>query len=254
MEITDILKAVTVDCKDNQREFTERNRIDVIETLLSNSSYQLVNRGKLCLIYAKQPVFQKTIVLISSHIDCVYNKLFCEEQERGILCGTFDNSLTNSCLLYDMLTDQLDDNVVVAFTGDEEEDSNGAKEVMRILRRQNTRIKFCFVLDVTEEGWKGKCPFTIENDLGVDMETGYEIIRAAKEWGQHYVFVHDAEPDESWDYDEEDIPCLSLCCPISGDMHSDAGCLTRKESLPVYSEAIVRLTKVVTNAVMTESK
>lgn len=58
-------------------------------------------------------------------------------------------------------------------------------------------------------------------------------VRIAKEWGQHYVFVHDAEPDESWDYDEEDIPCL-----------------TRKESLPVYSEAIVRLTKVVANAVM----
>jgi len=250
MEITDILKAVTVDSKDNQREFTVRDRINVIESLLSNSSYRLVNKGKLCLIYAKQPVPNKPIVLISSHIDCVYDKLFCEEKEGGLLCGTFDNSLTNSCLLYDMLADQLDNNVVIAFTGDEEEDSNGAKEVMRILRRQNTLIKFCLVLDVTEEGWKERCPFTIENDLGVDIETGYEIIRIAKEWGQPYVFVHDAEPDESWDYDEEDIPCLTLCCPISGDMHSDAGCLTRKESLPVYSEAIVRLTKVVANAVM----
>lgn len=135
--------------------------------------------------------------------------------------------------------------MVVAFTGDEEEDSNGAKEVMRIFRRQNTQIKFCFVLDVTEEGWKEKCPYTIENDLGVDMETGCEIVRAAKELGQPYVFVHDAEPDESWDCDEEDIPCLTLCCPIYGDMHSNEGCLTRKESLPIYSETIVRLTKVV---------
>lgn len=86
----------------------------------------------------------------------------------------------------------------------------------------------------------------------MDIETGYEIIRSVKEWGQNYVFVHDAEPDESWDYDEEDIPCLALCCPISGDMHSDKGCLVREESLPVYSEAIVRVTKVVTDIVMVE--
>lgn len=250
MEIADILKAVTVDCKDNRRKFTVRNRIEVIESMLSNSSYQLVGRGKLCLIYAKKPIDNKKVVLISSHIDCVYDRLFCEEQENGILCGTFDNSLTNSCLLYDMITDKLDDNVVVAFTGDEEEGSNGAKEVMRMLRRQHIQIAFCFVLDVTEEGWKEKCPYTIENDLGVDMETGYEIIRAAKEWGQRYVFVHDAEPDESWDYDEEDIPCLTLCYPIYGDMHSNEGCLTRKNSLPIYSEAIARFTKVATNAVI----
>ncbi len=28
MELTDILKAITVDCKDNQHQFTVRNRID----------------------------------------------------------------------------------------------------------------------------------------------------------------------------------------------------------------------------------
>lgn len=245
MEIIDILKAVTVDCKDNQREFTVRDRINVIESLLAHSSYQPVGRGKLCLIYAKRLIANRPVILISSHIDCVYDRLFCEEHEDGTLLGTFDNSLTNSCLLYDMLADRLDDNVVIAFTGDEEEDSKGAYEVMRMLRRQKTQIAFCFVLDVTEEGWQEKCHYTIENDLGIDLETGYEIIRAAKDWEQPYVFVHDAEPDESWDYDEEDIPCLTLCCPIYGDMHSNKGCLARKESLPVYSEAIERLTKVV---------
>lgn len=250
MEITEILKAVTVDCKDNQHEFTVKDRIDVIESLLGNSSYQLVGRGKLCLIYAKKPIANRPVILISSHIDCVYDKLFCEEREDGTLRGTFDNSLTNSCLLYAMLSGQIDDNVVIAFTGDEEEDSNGAREVMRMLRRQHTKIAFCFVLDVTEEGWQEKCPYTLENDLGVDLETGYEIVRVAKGWGQPYAFVHDAEPDESWDYDEEDIPCLTLCCPILGDMHSSRGCLARKESLPVYSEAIVRFTKVVADTLI----
>lgn len=245
MEIIDILKAVTVDCKDNQREFTVKDRINVIGSMLSNSPYQLVNKGKLCLIYAKKTVKNKSVILISSHIDCVYSRLFCEDLNDGHLRGTFDNSLTNSCLLYDMLADRFGDNVAIAFTGDEEESSNGAIEVMRIFRRQNTQIKFCIVLDVTEEGWHERCPFTIENDLGVDIETGYKIISTIKEWGQNYAFVHDAEPDESWDYDEEDIPCLTLCCPIKGDMHSDEGCLTRKELLSVYSEAIVRLSNVV---------
>lgn len=249
MEITDILRAVTVDCKDNQREFTVRDRINVIESLLAHSSYQLVGRGKLCLIYAKRPIANRPVILISSHIDCVYDRLFCEEHEDGTLLGTFDNSLTNSCLLYDMLADRLDDNVVIALTGDEEKDSKGAYEVMRMLRRQKTQIAFCFVLDVTEEGWLEKCHYTLENDLGIDLETGYEIIRAAKDWGQPYVFVHDAEQDESWDYDEEDIPSLSLCCPIYGDMHSNQGCLARKESLTVYSDAIVKFTQTVKDTI-----
>ncbi len=254
MEITKILQHVTVDCKDNQHEFIVRDRIDVIESLLSNSSYKLVNRGKLSLIYAKQSIDNKSVILVSSHIDCVYDKLFCKELENGFLHGTFDNSLTNCCILYDMLLDNLEDNVVIAFTGDEEYDSNGAKEVIRSLKRHNARIAFSVVLDVTEVGWEKKCPFTIENDLGVDIETGYEIIKEFKAWGYNYEFVHDAEPDESWEYDEADIPCLTLCIPIKGDMHSDAGCFSRKESLPIYSEAIVKLLKAIQTSCIMESK
>ncbi len=240
-DIVKLLQSVTVNCKDNQREFTIKDRIEVIESLLANSVYTLAHRGKLCLIYAKKPIDNESVILISSHIDCVYEQLFCEEQNGGILCGTFDNSLTNSCVLYDMLLNRLPDNVVVAFTGDEEYDSNGALEVMRLLKRNRTRIAFAIVLDVTEVGWQKGCSFTIENDLGIDVKTGYRIIKALEDWGERYDFLHDAEPDESWDYDEAEIPCLTLCIPILGDMHSDNGCFTRKASLPVYCEAIVRV-------------
>ena len=45
-------------------------------------------------------------------------------------------------------------------------------------------------------------------------------------------------PDESWDYDEENIKCFSLCIPVGGDMHSDEGVFARIRSLKEYVEVL----------------
>lgn len=238
-----ILQLVTVDCKDNGKRFTNTKRIEVIKELLANSEYKLLQEGKLSLIYGKQDVEFKSVVLISSHIDCVFDDLFCTDYSSEYYKGTFDNSLTNACVLYEMITNSLPDDVIVAFTGDEEEDSGGAYEVMRTFNKWNSKIKLTIVLDVTEEGWINNHPFTIENDLGIDIQTGHKIIESLKSLERLYTFVHDAEPDESWDYDEEDVPCFTLCIPIKGDMHSNDGVLARKSSMPIYAKVISTLAK-----------
>lgn len=33
----------------------------------------------------------------------------------------------------------------------------------------------------------------------------------------------EAQADESWEYDEWNLECFSLCLPVSGDMHSNKG-------------------------------
>ena len=243
MDIKEILKQVTVDCKDNGHHFTITDRLRVIEKILNGSKYQLLHSGNLCRIYGKQPVKGKSVILISSHVDCVYNRLFCEETTDGqYLRGTFDNSITNACVLSAMLKGSLSDNVVVAFTGDEEEESGGAYEVVEKLRECDSHIALAIVLDVTEEGWEERNLFTIENDLGIDILTGHRIISTLEKYQGEYGFVHDSEPDESYDYDEKNIPCFSLCIPSLGDMHSERGVLVRRESLPIYCDVLSELT------------
>lgn len=241
MTLYEILSKISVDCKDNQRHFTVKNRILAIQELLANTSYELLQEGYLCYIYGKKDVRNSEVILVSSHIDCVFEKVFCTEKDADHYLGTFDNSITNACVLYDMINDTLPCNVVIAFTGDEEEDSGGAQEVVRVLNRWHCRIKMAIVLDVTEEGWEEGYPFTVENDLGIDIVTGYNIIKSLEPYNDQYKLVHDAEPDESWDYDEAEIPCFTLCLPIYGDMHGEEGVLARKTSLPVYCEVLSKL-------------
>ncbi len=245
MKMDEILAKVSVDCKDNGRRFIVDDRIRAIREILDGSAYSLLRAGNLCYIYGKRDVRNSEVVLISSHIDCVFSNVFYREENEDYYLGTFDNTITNACVLYDMIHNKLPDNVIVAFTGDEEEDSGGALEVVRILRQWNCKIKMGIVLDVTEEGWVEKCPFTVENDLGIDIMSGYKLIKTLDQYRYKYKFVHDAEPDETWDYDEEDIPCFGLCMPIHGDMHSESGVLVRKSSLPVYSDVLAALSATI---------
>ncbi len=244
-EILSILQQVTVDCKDNGERFIVEHRIKAIESLLSNSNYQLLHRGKLCYIYGKKPVNGESIVLVSSHIDCVYDKLFCKELENGLIQGTFDNSITNSCVLHCMLTDTLSENVIIAFTGDEEHDSGGTKEVMDILNQWQVNVEMAIVTDTTEAGWESDCPFTIENDYNIDILTGYRIIETLKEIDSDYEYIHQSLPDETWDYAEQNIPCFSLCLSVQGELHSNKGCITKQSSLPIYCQVLSLLCNMI---------
>ena len=237
----DILQAVTVDCKDNGECFTVTDRVAVIERMLENTDYKLISRQPLALLYAKRQVREgDRVLLISSHIDCVYVSCFCNDED-DCMRGTFDNSFTNAALLWNMLQDRLPDNVVVAFTGDEEKDSQGAVQTVVALGQMGCEVATVLVLDVTNEGWERGALFTLENDLGIDILTGYNIISSLEQYGGRFAFKHNALPDESWDYADYGIPSLTLCVPVGGELHGDAGVLLRKESVPEYCKVLSML-------------
>ena len=243
-EFFDILQSVTVDCKDNGECFTVTDRVAVIERMLQKSDYRLIARQPLVLLYAKrQPREGDRVMLISSHIDCVYGSCFCND-EGDCIRGTFDNSFTNAALLWNMLQDRLPDNVVVAFTGNEEKDSQGAVQTVVALGQMGCEVATALVLDVTNEGWERGALFTLENDLGIDILTGYSIISSLEQYGGRFAFKHNALPDESWDYADYGIPSLSLCVLVGGELHGDAGVLLRKESATEYCNVLPLLAGV----------
>lgn len=238
LQFFEILSAVTVDCKDDGKEFVVSDRITVIERLLQGCAYKLVAREPLALLFAKRvPREGEKMLLVSSHIDCVYDNCFCAD-EGDCLRGTFDNSFTNAALLWNMLHDRLPDNVVVAFTGNEEGDSQGAVQTVVALGRMGCEVASALVLDVTNEGWDSGASFTLENDLGIDILTGYNIISSLEKYDGRFAFKHNALPDESWDYADYGIPSLTLCVPVGGELHGDAGVMLRKESALEYCNVL----------------
>lgn len=237
-DLFDILRTVTVDCKDNGECFTVADRVAVIERMLEKTDYKLISRQPLALLYAKRPLREgDRVLLISSHIDCVYSRCFCSDED-DCLRGTFDNSFTNAALLLNMVQDRLPDNVVVVFTGNEESDSKGAVQAVVALGQMGCEVATALVLDVTNEGWESGALFTLENDLGIDILTGYNIISSLEKYDGRFAIKHNALPDESWDYADYGIPSISLCVPVGGELHGDAGVLLRKNAALEYCNVL----------------
>lgn len=239
-----LLEKVTCDCKDDGQQFLVTNRIEVIKYVLASTDYQLLAEEGLFLLYGKKELQDgDEVVLVSSHVDCVFQHCFCK-QEGDVYRGTFDNSFTNASLLLAMQQGNLPDNVVIAFTGDEEKDSGGAVAVNVYLTKLNCSIRFALVLDVTLAGWETGKLFALENDLNIDLLTAHCIIEGLRRYEGSYEFLHFAEPDETWDYAEYGIPCLTLSAPVSGNMHGEEGVLLRPETYPLYTEVLVNLAEL----------
>lgn len=270
MNENEILKRISVLNRDNGEKFTDTARLDVIASLLWDSRYRRVNPQGLYHLYAVRPLteYREPVVIISSHVDCEKNisRCFTKESENGFLKGTYDNSITNAAVLSLMLREELADHVLIAFTGDEERGSKGAKQLAKYLKRKGVRVSCVIVLDVTDMGWKEKADYTIENNFWGE-ELGRSVAsciqKISKESSSTWRFVpsdtgkipscilpeavifEEAEADESWEYDEQELPCFSFCLPVCGDMHSDEGVYVRKESFSMYIEALKELVKAV---------
>lgn len=239
-----LLEQLTVDCKDNGENFVVAERLSVIERLLENSPYRLVAREPLALLFAKECFCESgKAVLVSSHIDCVYPSLFCHD-EGDTMRGTFNNSFGNVAVIWNMLNGSLPENVVVAFTGDEEKDSAGALQALRALSKLECTLSDAIVLDVTNVGWNSGASFTIENDACIDIMTAYGIVSSLEQYSGRFAFLHNAEPDESWCYAEYGVPTLSLCLPVGGELHSKEGVLLRKDAAQEYCRVLSILSNI----------
>ena len=264
--VLNLLQEMNVLCRDDGRHFTDFARLTVIGEKLQNTPY-LCTDGSLCRIYSVKPLNEyagQTVTLVSSHVDCErwITRCFSSRISDELLKGTYDNSITNTAILYLMLQGLLPDNVIVSFTGDEERNSGGALETCRILRKYHISFR-AIILDVTDMGWDREANVSMENNfLPADGVWQRQLANCLNACHLRWCFVpsdpthfplvipaenrihEEAEADESWDYDEEGIECFSFCIPTEGEMHSDEGIYCRMESLMKYIltlESICRL-------------
>ncbi len=265
MELTDILNAVSVINRDNGKQFKETERIDAITSLLWDSKYRRINAEGLFILYASKPLNNykdRDAVVVTSHIDCERNitRCFSQRDHDGMMKGTYDNAVTNAVITYLMMKGSLPDDILIAFTGDEEVDSRGAAQLANFLEKRGINVRHIFVLDVTDMGWNEAADFTIENNFW-NGDCGRAIVEAAQALPYNWRFVpsdcddvpyfvpkefvidEEAEADESWELDELDINCCSLCIPVKGEMHSNLGVLMRESSLYNYADAVERIIK-----------
>ncbi|MGL5937203.1 MAG: hypothetical protein ACRCY5_00525 [Phocaeicola sp.] len=238
-EFETLLSEITVDCKDNGIRFKKKKRLKAIEKWLEDTDYTLLYEGELALIYGKKPLDETVRTLISSHIDCVYSGLFCQELSEALWKGTFDNSLTNAAVIENMRNNLFADDVIIAFTGDEEVGSQGALEVAEKMQEVGCSPQLVIVTEVTEEGWEENASFTIENDLNIDLWKAHRLVNLLAPY--KYPLIHQAEPDESWSYGEMEYASLTLSVPVLGEMHNQEGVVARKKDLPIYCEVLALL-------------
>ena len=178
MQILEILEQLMVPNRDNGSSFTDTQRIDKIKRLLWNSPYRCVNSAGLFFLFASKPLEElENPVLISSHIDCVESitRFFVEDAGEDLLLGTFDNGITNAAATFLMLEGKLPENVIIAFTGDEEDESRGARQVVRYLEGLQRTPVATIVLDVTDMGWEQAAPFTVENNF-FSIDLGEKVV------------------------------------------------------------------------------
>ncbi|MBO7438812.1 MAG: hypothetical protein J6U21_03945 [Bacteroidales bacterium] len=255
-----LTQALSVICRDNGRWFTVADRLDVVAQKLARTDYQIVDNRGLYRLYGKRPLdeIHLPLIVVSSHIDCVDEITRCFSKLEGNDCikGTYDNLITNAVAVYLMQNGGLPDNVLFAFTGDEEYGSNGANDLSKALRPY--QVEVIIVVDVTYLGWQDGAMFTVENDFMSD-ELKKTIIRTVNEstdtWRYLPAFLdfiaadvpeenivrQDAFVDEAWMYDDYDYNCFSFCLPVLGEMHCDDGVLVRKESLTKYTEMLRKI-------------
>ena len=256
------IEIVNVLSKDDGTKFYDTSRLDAIENALRTveSPWVLHSSGPLSRVYCRLGSEKKAkTVLVSSHADSNYDSHFhLKIEESHELLGTFDNSITNALVLKMMLDDRLHPDVLVAFTGDEEEESRGAVEVISRLENMGQFPKTVIVLDVTDNRHYGK-PFTIENYFANGYvlprtESGFlKLLLNAFENPPPVIHHDEAYPDESWVYEEENVHVVSFCVPTfpknSGSlnledwMHNHNGIRVRFDLFEGYMDGLSILVK-----------
>jgi hypothetical protein len=244
---------LAVPCSDNGRHFVEVERLKLIEQMLSGSDYVRLGDLPLAKVYGHRRLVRgRAIILVSCHIDSLYDSYYAE-LNGAELRGTFDNSACNAILVEAMVSSRLPPEAIISFTGDEEDESRGADQTVDYLDREGLfqNLEMVLTLDLTEEFF-GPHHFSIENYF-IETSTAGSVLhfdrkadlkRYLRRFVETDAFLRDADPDESWQYDEHDLNCFSLCLPcrvLGRDMHARQGVAIRAESPPAYLGALSRL-------------
>lgn len=238
------LNLVQLPCYDDGREFTNRTKLDKISEVLSGTPYQKYS-FPLFDLYSRRPIDMssagnKEVVVLSTHADFVpaIKTPFAKLGNNGVLQGTFDNSATNAAALYLLAEGLLPENVLVAFTGNEESGMRGARMLSSLIGHWfNPRI---IALDVTDVGYEDKF-FSIENTFSLKKSELNEVLNIARQTGLPGYVYPKALPDEAHAYASCKNKCFSLCVPTKGLMHSNSGCRMKANAYFHYIDTLQHL-------------
>ncbi len=266
-EHIDLLERIAKPNRSDNHGFYETDRLDAIANELKDSPYTEI-RTIHSAIYTKKPLEEilqmPEIILVSSHSDIVpgIKTPFSEYKKNGMLKGTYDNLITNAAITILMKEEDLPDNIVFAFT-DEEETGRclGARSCAVLLQSEGAKLT-AIALDVTYEGYYKNVLYSLENlsgdntflnqigtsitaldDMGV--QTGMftpldkKMIPATVE--KSYFSNAYGMFDEAFAYAKEHIPCFSFCIPSNGSMHTDSGLSVKQ---PVFEGYLLSLTSM----------
>jgi putative aminopeptidase FrvX len=253
----EILRQINIKCEDDAKGFKDSEKIGRIDKILKKTKYKRIHDGHLTKIYSQlniREIAGKSLVLVSSHIDTVY-KNFYEMEGRDVVAGTLDNSITNAILIDLLVRNDLPENVTVAFTGNEEKESLGVDETISFLHSAKARAGIVVSLDITNRGYRNH-GYTVENYF-VKKGMGkafyrkkqlknylVELLEKKKVKTIHHV---SADPDDTWQFDEHNLNCFTLCLPSRNIaehddwMHDDMGVIVKKSALKEYSQALLKL-------------
>jgi len=245
-DVQTILRRIALRSKDDGWRFTDESRVNAIKECLATSAWTLYSDGRLAKIWNHEGFDPSLpVIVVSSHVDMVAESCY-SECEGELWNGSFDNLITNAIVVALMLKEEFGPQVLVAFTGDEEEESRGADEVVQTLSARGCEVRFVIATDVTEEGWRNGKAFSLENILPEDEDVQDRIAGLLRPalllLDEAPQIIVDGDPDEAWEYDEWDLPCCSLCIPCCGDMHSEEGVEVRSADVPRYAAALAACT------------
>jgi len=253
------IEQLTVPSSDDGVIFTRTDRLARIRAALEDSHYRCLADLPLAKIYHHVRFRERSpFLLISNHIDSAYEDYYFSKK-KGMIYGTLDNSACNGVVVELMVKGRLPPQTLVAFTGDEEDGCAGVDQIMQYLSALNAMIgnlEVVIVLDLTEEFFESH-HYSIENYFVRRQGTGSALHFDKKRDFRTYLddkfqgksaFLLDAEPDESWEYDEHDMNCFSFCLPcrlLGRDMHSTKGVAIKLESVKKYAEALTTLAQAI---------
>lgn len=254
-----VLGSIALPNTSNRKKFTKTDRLEKIKSILTDEYKYVCSKSNLFWAFSNKSLKDcKNPVVITSHADTVMKKQFSEYRaDLKMLKGTYDNLIGNAanvCLAID-LKDNIDHDVIFAFTAEEETGGAGIRAFTDYLKQVNVTPKAVLSLDVTPDGFNKDCPFSFENyDHNTacpfnDLTTAIAVLDGDLGLGN---YIPHGLADEALMY-RASYPHASFCIPIKEDltvapkeekfyncshMHSDKGVLVKAPSYEAYIKAL----------------
>lgn len=224
-----IFNEINLPCRDDGKKFTDFRKITRIKTLLKQF---VCEEGNLYRFFYRN---KSTNLILATHIDCVYNKTYCKTTKKGFF-ATLDNSLTNAIAIYCVIKyPKVFKNVGILFTGNEEDESKGAREFSQKLNDE------CFVLNMDVTCGSTSCP-RFENALSALNKNFWNYL----EKKEKNFFIDSSFSDDDYrEFAKATNNTISYCIPIlpknesKNWMHDDEGQFVEYVAIKKYIKVLI---------------